>query len=62
MVVVDEWYFADRTLKTSIGLTGLTFFIIAISFGTPYWLQSVPDERLPNPKFSNLGRVELELI
>jgi hypothetical protein len=29
--------------------------VIAISFGTPYWLQSVPSDQLPEPKFTNLG-------
>ena len=52
---VDEWYFADRTLKCAVYLTGTTFCIIALSFATPYWLQSVPSEQLPQPKFTNLG-------
>ena len=51
----DEWYYADRTLKGAVYLTGLTLFVITLALFTPYWLQSVPDEHLPNPKFTNLG-------
>jgi hypothetical protein len=53
---VDEWYYSSRTLKSAVGLTCVTFIFIELSFGTPYWLQSVPDEQLPHPKFTNLGK------
>ena len=54
-MIFDEWYYSDKTLKTAVSLTAVTFFVIAISFGTPNWLQSFPDERVPDPKFVNLG-------
>ena len=53
----DEWYFSSRTLKGAVYLTGLTALFIGLAEFTPYWLQSVPDERLPSPKFTNLGEM-----
>ena len=53
----DEWYFSSRTLKGAVYLTGLTALFIGLAEFTPYWLQSVPDERLPSPKFTNLGEL-----
>lgn len=50
-----EWFLASRTLKIAVSLTGFIFFIFIISFFAPYWLQSVPTEMAPNPKFENLG-------
>jgi len=29
--------------------------LVSLSFFTPYWLQSFPSPKLPNPKFVNLG-------
>ena len=51
-----EWYESDRTLKGAVSLTGLTFIIFLVAFFSPYWLQSVPSEKLPEPKFTNLGK------
>ena len=53
----DEWYFSSRTLKGAVYLMGLTALFIGLAEFTPYWLQSVPDERLPSPKFTNLGEL-----
>ena len=52
---LEEWYYSSRTLKLALLLFGVNFFIITLAFATPYWLVSVPDESLPNPKFVNLG-------
>jgi hypothetical protein len=52
---LDEWRFADRTLKGAVYLTGVTCVIICVAYLSPYWLQSVPSEKLPSPKFTNLG-------
>merc|ERR1711944_295345 len=49
----------DRTLKSAVALTGVTFLIFLTAFFTPYWLQSVPSEKLPEPKFTNLGLWEV---
>ena len=57
--MVPEWFEASRTLKGAITLTGVIFVVFNVSFFSPYWLQSFPDERLPNPKFTNLGRKKL---
>jgi hypothetical protein len=54
---LDEWRFADRTLKGAVYLTGVTCVIICVAYLSPYWLQSVPSEKLPSPKFTNLGRL-----
>ena len=56
--MVPEWFEASRTLKGAITLTGVIFVVFNVSFFSPYWLQSFPDERLPNPKFTNLGKKE----
>ena len=58
-MIVDEWYFADRTLKGGVLLSTMTLVLIIISFSTPYWLQSTPSEKLPEPKFTNLGLWEV---
>jgi len=50
-----EWFEASRSLKVAISLTAVIFVVVNVSFFSPYWLQSFPDERLPNPKFTNLG-------
>ena len=57
--MVYEWYDSTRTLKVAVILTGVNFIVFTTAFFTPYWLQSVPDERLPNPKFTNLGKIYL---
>ena len=54
--MVSEWYDADKTLKSAVSLTGVTFVIFMVAFFSPYWLQSVPSEKLPEPKFTNLGK------
>ena len=59
--MVSEWYEASRTLKLAVVLTSATFIIFITAFFSPYWLQSVPSEKLPNPKFTNLGNFN-ELI
>lgn len=56
--MVSEWYESDRTLKSAVSLTGVTFIIFLTAFFSPYWLQSIPSEQLPNPKFTNLGKNE----
>ena len=38
--------------------TIISLFCYRTAFFSPYWLKSVPDERLPNPKFLNLGKKE----
>ena len=54
--MVGEWYESDKTLKSAVSLTGVTFVIFMVAFFSPYWLQSVPSEKLPEPKFTNLGK------
>ena len=54
-----EWFEASRSLKVAISLTAVIFVVVNVSFFSPYWLQSFPDERLPNPKFTNLGKAYL---
>ena len=58
--MVSEWYEASRTLKLAVVLTSVTFIIFITAFFSPYWLQSVPSEKLPNPKFTNLGKFAKE--
>ena len=55
--MVGEWYDSDRTLKGAVTLTGVSFFVFMAAFFSPYWLQSVPSEKLPEPKFTNLGKL-----
>ena len=55
--MVGEWYDSDRTLKGAVTLTGVSFFVFMAAFFSPYWLQSVPSEKLPEPKFTNLGKI-----
>lgn len=52
-----EWFLASRTLKLAVFLTSIIFVIFIISFFSPYWLESVPDSRVPDKprKFLNLG-------
>jgi len=57
--MVGEWYDSDRTLKGAVTLTGVSFFVFMAAFFSPYWLQSVPSEKLPEPKFTNLGLWEV---
>ena len=54
-----EWFLASRTLKFAVFLTSVIFVIFVISFFSPYWLESVPDERQPDKprKFLNLGKM-----
>lgn len=59
--MVSEWYESDRTLKSAVTLTGVTFIIFLTAFFSPYWLHSIPSEQLPNPKFTNLGKTKLKL-
>ena len=54
--MVSEWFESSRTMKSAIVLTGVNFFIFLTAFFSPYWLQSVPSEELPEPKFLNLGK------
>jgi len=53
--MVSEWFEASRTLKAAISLTALIFVVFNISFFSPYWLESRPDENQERPKFGNLG-------
>ena len=55
-MVCGEWYESGRPLKGAVSLTGLTFILKLIAMFSPYWLQSIPSEKLPNPKFTNLGK------
>ncbi len=57
--MVSEWYEATRTLKGAVILTGVTFLIFITAFFSPYWLQSFPSEKLPVPKFTNLGKRDI---
>jgi len=54
--MVGDWYDASKTTKTAVVLTGITFVLFLTAFFSPYWLQSYPSEKLPNPKFKNLGK------
>jgi hypothetical protein len=56
MKMVGDWYDSSRTLKSAVVLTGVTFIVFLTAFFSPYWLQSYSSERLPNPKFKNLGK------
>ena len=60
--MVGEWYDSDRTLKGAVTLTGVSFFVFMAAFFSPYWLQSVPSEKLPEPKFTNLGKLLLKSL
>jgi len=53
--MVSEWFEASRTLKAAIGLTALIFVVFNVTFFSPYWLESIPTEGTPNPRFVNLG-------
>eukprot|EP00092_Neocalanus_flemingeri_P057011 GFUD01067651.1.p1 GENE.GFUD01067651.1~~GFUD01067651.1.p1 ORF type:complete len:222 (-),score=39.63 GFUD01067651.1:346-1011(-) len=53
--MVGDWSFSSRTFKLSTSLLFLSSILVAISFFTPYWLQSFSTPKLPNPKFTNLG-------
>jgi len=55
--MVGDWYDSSRTLKSAVVLTGVTFIVFLTAFFSPYWLQSFSSERLPNPKFKNLGKI-----
>jgi len=57
--MVGDWYDSSRTLKSAVVLTGVTFIIFLTAFFSPYWLQSFSSERLPSPKFKNLGLWEV---
>jgi hypothetical protein len=54
--MVGDWFESSRTLKSAVVLTGITFILFLTAFFSPYWLQSYSSERLPNPKFKNLGK------
>lgn len=53
---LGEWPYSSRLLKWSVYLFMLVFFLITLAFSTPYWLVSVADEDLPQPKFTKLGK------
>jgi len=53
--MVGEWKYSSPAFKFTAVLLALSSGLICLSFFTPYWLQSYPTQKLPNPKFSNLG-------
>jgi len=61
-MLLDEWIYATRTFKVANGLFWFTFLVVTVAFSTPYWLVSVADENLPNPKFTRLGKNPALLI
>jgi ABC-type bacteriocin/lantibiotic exporter with double-glycine peptidase domain len=62
MVLLDDWTYSTRTFKVANGLFWATFLLVTIAFSTPYWLISIPDDELPNPKFTNLGKLDIFII
>ncbi|CAB4063978.1 unnamed protein product [Lepeophtheirus salmonis] len=56
---MDEIEFLSKNLKVSLGFSSIGALFITICFFSPYWLQSFPSERVPNPKFTNLGLWEV---
>ena len=59
--MVGEWKYSSPAFKFTAVLLALSSGLICLSFFTPYWLQSYPTQKLPNPKFSNLGKLHLKL-
>ncbi len=55
-MLLDEWRYSDNVFKVAKLLFWTNLVIITLSFATPYWLVSVPSERVPDPKFTNLGK------
>ena len=51
----NEWTFSSRTLKVSVMFLAVSSICVILSFSTPHWLDSYGTQRLPNPKFTNLG-------
>ena len=51
----NEWTFSSRTLKVSAMFLAVSSLCVILSFSTPHWLDSYGTQRLPNPKFTNLG-------
>jgi hypothetical protein len=45
---------STKTTKYAVGFTFVAAIFILIAFVSPYWLQT--DGKLPNPKFTNLGK------
>lgn len=56
ILTTDEWYYSSRVLKTAVGIFGLAFLLTLGAYSTPYWLESVPSEQLPRPKFNHIGK------
>ncbi len=55
---LGEWPSSSRTFKAAVYLFWAVLACVTFAFATPYWLVSVPDEELPNPKFTNLGEID----
>ena len=51
----NEWTFSSKTLKVSVMFLAVSSLCVILSFSTPHWLDSYGTQRLPNPKFTNLG-------
>ena len=51
----NEWTYSSRTLRVSVMFLLVSSMSVIISFSTPHWLDSYGTQRLPNPKFTNLG-------
>jgi len=54
-MIYNEWTFSSRTLRVSVVLLAVSSVCVILSFSTPHWLDSYGTQRLPNPKFTNLG-------
>jgi len=50
-----EWSYSTLTFRVATILIIASSALVSVSFFTPYWLQSFPSPKLPNPKFTNLG-------
>lgn len=53
--MVGDWSYSSNTFKLACLILAASTILTITSFFSPYWLQSSPSPRLPNPKFSNLG-------
>jgi len=53
--MVGDWSYSSPTFKLRVLVLASSSILTIIAFFSPYWLQSSPSPRLPNPKFTNLG-------
>ena len=56
----NEWTYSSRTLRVSVMFLLVSSMSVIISFSTPHWLDSYGTQRLPNPKFTNLGMQQVQ--